>query len=106
MGMDYAIWRLLITGAGLSPITTPCGQDGDSVRYACSPMKFPALMDQFYEGKPDGTWVESTSKWSAIPDIPGRGLGMVAADFDGAAGLELYVANDMTSNHYWSGKKG
>ncbi len=54
---------------------------------------------------PDGTWVESTSKWSAIPDIPGRGLGMVASDFDGAPGVDLYVANDMTSNHYWSGRR-
>ncbi len=91
--------------AGLSPVTTPCGQEGESIHYACSPVKFPALMDQFYEGMPDGTWVESTSNWSAIPDIPGRGLGMVASDFDGAPGVELYVANDMTSNHYWSGRR-
>ncbi|MEL7334753.1 MAG: ASPIC/UnbV domain-containing protein, partial [Planctomycetota bacterium] len=44
---------------------------------------------------------ESTNEWLA-EQTPGRGLGLVLGSLDQRPGNDIYVANDMTSNHYWS----
>ncbi len=33
---------------------------------------------------------------------PGRGLGIVAGNLNGTPGVEVYVANDMTANCFWT----
>lgn len=66
----------------------------------CGPSAFPAQADQLLRGKGDGTFVPITS--SALTDYQaGKGLGVVAVDFDGDHRLDLYVANDGEPNQLW-----
>lgn len=83
--------------AGLEPLTVTCGTGG-----SCSPMRFPGESDQFLQGQPDGKILDRTAAWMAEPAVIGRGLGIVAGDFDDRLGIDVLVANDMTNNHYWS----
>ncbi len=92
--------------AGLDPVTVPCPMKDTDVSRSCSPMKFTALADQFLQGQPDGSYADRTAAWSAMPSVPGRGLGVVAGSFDDRPGVDLFVANDMTNNHYWSAAAG
>ncbi len=88
--------------AGLGPVNDPCPMADSNVVRSCSPMKFPALVDQFIQQQADGTFADRTIDWNAIPEVPGRGLGIVVGNLDHAPGNEVFIANDMTNNHYWS----
>src|SRR5262249_38406738 len=57
---------------------------------------FPALSDHLFRND-GGKFVDVTAE-SGIVDRDGRGLGVVAADFDGDGRVDLYVANDMSAN--------
>ncbi|WP_419189569.1 FG-GAP-like repeat-containing protein [Stieleria marina] len=85
--------------AGLDPITKTCG---DEFIRSCSPMAFPALADVFWQGNVDGGLTDRTEQWNAVPDVLGRGLGVVIGSFDELPGLDVIIANDMTNNHYWN----
>ena len=94
--------------AGQEPVTRKClMEDSDKYR-ACTPMAFPAEPDQFFQGTLEGNLVDRTTDWGAVPDVLGRGLGIVVGALDHRQGLDVFVANDMTNNHYWSstGKTG
>jgi tetratricopeptide (TPR) repeat protein len=91
--------------AGLEPITVGCPSAETGVTQSCSPMKFDAERDQFLQGDGRGGFVDRSESWQAIPTIPGRGLGIVAGSLDDSPGVDLFIANDMTNNHYWSGRK-
>ena len=95
---------LMITNycAGLEPATTKCPMKGTEMARSCSPMMFPALEDQFLKGATDGGFSDQTVAWDARPTVTGRGLGIVVGELDGRPGLDVFVANDMTNNHYWS----
>ncbi|GAA5508211.1 hypothetical protein Rcae01_03677 [Novipirellula caenicola] len=69
---------------------------------SCSPMAFPADADVFRIGDAAGHFQPQSENIAAEPDIIGRGLGIVAGALDDNAGIDLFVANDMTNNHYWS----
>lgn len=69
---------------------------------SCSPMKFAAAPDQFYQASATGILNERTNDWHANPNVLGRGLGIVAGYLDPAPGMDLFIANDMTNNHFWS----
>ncbi len=72
----------------------------DGVLGPCHPLKFPAYRDQYFAGTPDGRLIDATERW--IPKIsPGRGLGILAGALDGK-GLGIFIANDMSSNEYYS----
>ncbi|WP_167547059.1 CRTAC1 family protein [Stieleria maiorica] len=88
--------------ATLAPVTQSCPMTGSTVIRSCSPMLFPAMPDRFLKSQGDGTFVDSTEAWGAVTDSPGRGLGIIVGDLDGKPGNEVFVANDMTNNHYWS----
>ena len=63
----------------------------------CAPLDFPAEPDHLYLNLGDGRFRDVTEASGLIaPD--GRGLGVVAADFDGSHRLSLFVANDMSAN--------
>jgi tetratricopeptide (TPR) repeat protein len=91
--------------AGLEPVTKVCGDPKDApggVPRACSPMAFAGEHDAFLEGLPTGGLADRTSQWEAIPSVVGRGLGITVGQFDGEQGIDLFIANDMTNNHYWT----
>lgn len=88
--------------ATLAPVTQTCPMTGSDVFRSCSPMLFTALPDRFLRSNGDGTFADATETWGAVTDSPGRGLGIVVGNLDGNRGNEVFVANDMTNNHYWS----
>ncbi|PHQ32760.1 hypothetical protein CEE69_24365 [Rhodopirellula bahusiensis] len=83
------------------PIRQRCrGPDG-TVQY-CPPTHFNADIDQFFRGMPDGGFESATEHWGTIPTNPGRGLGLIVGQLDETPSTDIFVANDMTSNHFWS----
>ncbi len=89
---------------GLGPVTDDCPVGDSNVMRACSPNHFLAVQDDFLRGTMEGGLVDATQPWQAVPELLGRGLGIVAGSFDSQPGVDLLVANDMTFNHYWSAR--
>lgn len=66
----------------------------------CAPLDFQAQQDRLYLNLGDGQFRDVTEASGVVaPD--GRGLGVVAADFDGSHRLSLFVGNDMSANFYF-----
>ena len=63
----------------------------------CAPDQYPSESDRLYLNKGDGHFQEITES-AGIIDVDGRGLGIVAADFDDSHRISLFVGNDMTYN--------
>ncbi|QEF97066.1 FG-GAP repeat protein [Stieleria maiorica] len=87
--------------AGMEPATVACQKEDGTVSL-CLPTKFAADRDAFFRGRPGGGFEEVTDRWAATPVQPGRGLGLVIGDLDATGGMDVFVANDMTHNHYWT----
>ncbi|MEO9593674.1 FG-GAP-like repeat-containing protein [Rhodopirellula bahusiensis] len=77
----------------------PCVEQGKA--NPCRPSMFTALPDRVWLGTSDGGFVEGTEEWLGQHDA-GRGFGLVTGFFDDQPGIDVYVANDMTANHFWS----
>jgi len=88
---------------GLAPAREQCPSGDPTQLMTCAPNHFPAERDTVLKGNPDGRFADVTEKWKAVPEITGRGLGLVAGAFDNQPGVDIYVANDSTSNHFWTG---
>lgn len=86
----------------LDPLQRTCSVPGTEMIEYCTPTDFEADADQFFRGQPEGSWMNVDESWNAVPTNPGRGLGVVVGEFDNAPGIDVYVSNDMTSNHFWS----
>lgn len=69
--------------------------DGNPVQ--CVPSMFAAQQDRLFYNQGDGTFSDVTSD-SGIELPGGKGLGIVAADFDDDSRLDLFVANDAAPN--------
>ena len=65
----------------------------------CTPRPFAALPDHLFRND-GGRFVDMTQE-AGIVDHNGRGLGVVAADFDEDGRIDLFVANDTTANFLW-----
>jgi len=65
----------------------------------CDPASFPALPDHVFRND-GGRFVDVTAATGFV-DHEGRGLGVVAADFDGDGKIDLFVANDTTANYFF-----
>lgn len=63
----------------------------------CSPAVFQAEQDRLFLNRGDGTF-EDISAPAGIHAPDGKGLGIVAGDFDGTGRLSLFIANDTTAN--------
>ncbi|TWT84986.1 ASPIC and UnbV [Planctomycetes bacterium CA13] len=87
---------------GLEPVTQDCPQKGIEIARACAPLVFPGCPDRFLHNGGEGDFVDRTSQWNATPMVIGRGLGVVAGSFDQERGVDVFIANDMTSNHFWT----
>lgn len=66
----------------------------------CQPAMFPAEDDRFYLNLGDGRFEERAAA-AGLTGPNGRGMGIVAADFDGSGRLSLFVTNDGTANFYF-----
>ncbi len=87
---------------GLEPSFEECFAVHSKGPRSCSPNHFAAEKDTILRGTPKGTFVDAAETWKAFPEIPGRGLGIVAGSLDDRPGIDLLVSNDMTPNHYWT----
>jgi len=71
--------------------------DGEGRYGGCSPRDFPAAADELYINDGHGAFHEiSVNSGIGIPD--GKGLGVVACDFNGDRKTDLFVANDGVPN--------
>ncbi len=71
-----------------------------SRRDYCGPSDFPGVSDRLFHNRGDGTF-EDASETSGIGRASEPGLGVVADDFDGDGGIDLYVTNDGRPNFLW-----
>ena len=66
----------------------------------CAPSMFTAEQDRLYQNLGDGRFRDVTDECGIkVPD--GKGLGVVAADFDGTGRINIFVGNDTTANFYF-----
>ncbi|QEG00654.1 ASPIC and UnbV [Stieleria maiorica] len=89
---------------GEQPLTLECIDPSVDQPRSCNPIAFDAEPDRIWAGNGDGTFHDATD-WLG-PHEPGRGFALVVGDLDGRRGLETYVANDMTANHFWAKRDG
>eukprot|EP00913_Durusdinium_trenchii_P013411 g12592.t1 len=66
----------------------------------CMPFHFPAAQDQLYLNLGDGRFDNVTEK-SGVRVPNGKGLGVVAGDWEGNGRLGLFVANDTVENFFF-----
>ena len=66
----------------------------------CAPTLLTADQDQLYQNQGDGTF-SSVTQQSGIVAEDGKGLAVVAADFEGTGQLNIFVANDTSANFYF-----
>lgn len=66
---------------------------GRHYRAFCHPDNFKPATDLLFHQKADGTFEDASSR-SKIADVPGKGLGLAFADFDGDGFTDVFVAND------------
>jgi enediyne biosynthesis protein E4 len=69
-------------------------------RDICAPREYSGLPDSLYLGNGDGTFSDATEAWQLQSD--GKGLGVVAADFDNNGFVDVYVANDTVNNFLYA----
>ncbi len=70
--------------------------EGDRLR-SCPPNNFPGEQDFLYLNLGDGRW-QNISSESQLDRFAGKGLGIVAADFDRSGSVDLFVTNDVMVN--------
>jgi len=78
----------------------PCGT-GPAAPDVCPPQQFAPQQDRLWLNAGDGTFVAATEEAGLLPD--GRGLGVLAADFNADGRADVYVANDGEPNHLYLG---
>ncbi|MEO1525302.1 MAG: FG-GAP-like repeat-containing protein, partial [Planctomycetota bacterium] len=88
--------------AGLEAVKLACHDAETGLESPCLPTQFAAARDHVYAGTERGGFEDVTDQWAAAPLQLGRGLGVVAGQLDSRPGIDLFVANDMTNNHFWS----
>jgi hypothetical protein len=65
----------------------------------CNPLAYEGTLDALYRNDGHGTFTDVSA--AAGITKPGRGLGVVCADFTGDGWVDIYVANDSEANHLW-----
>ncbi|MBB3206904.1 tetratricopeptide (TPR) repeat protein [Rhodopirellula rubra] len=93
---------ILSYGEGIDAVTRECRQETTNIVRACSPLIFPGATDCFQSSTGAGEFSDQTENWKASPSVVGRGLGVTVGSFDNEPGVDIFIANDLTSNHYWS----
>lgn len=70
----------------------------------CAPGQFTELSDRFFVSNADGTFAIRTDNVGLVDG--GKGLGVLAADFDVDGDIDFYVANDTTANFLYINEDG
>jgi hypothetical protein len=73
-----------------------CGELKPGFRAYCGPESYPGRADVLYRN--DGGRFTDVSQSAGVADPEGRGLGVVAFDYDADGDQDLYVANDGMAN--------
>ena len=80
-------------------------RDSANTRFLnCNPLDSAAMPDHLFRND-SGRFVDVTTE-AGIVDRDGRGLGVVAADFDDDGRVDLFVANDSSANFLFLNKGG
>jgi enediyne biosynthesis protein E4 len=69
----------------------------------CTPAAYRPLPDRLFRNDGGGKFTDVTQT-SGVGLIPGPGLGVVCADFNGDGLVDVYVANDGAANFLWANK--
>jgi hypothetical protein len=88
---------------GNEALSRTCRRDGIVVQ--CRPTMFPAEPDRLWWNLGDGRLAEADPS-TGIRSRAGKGMGVVAADFEGRGRLSLFVTNDLESNQYFRNESG
>ena len=103
--VNYVNYRL--DGSAPICLENPAFHATEKVRGYCHPKHFEGAPDRLYRNNGDGTFTDTTDV-ANIRDpggmFLGKGLGVVAADFDADGNPDLYVANDDTPNYLFYNK--
>lgn len=86
---------------------TPAVGATGKVRGYCHPKHFEGAPDSLYRNNGDGTFTDVTEAANVRDPggmFLGKGLGVVAADFDADGNSDLYIANDDTPNYLFYNK--
>ncbi|MEZ6114022.1 MAG: CRTAC1 family protein [Pirellulaceae bacterium] len=79
-----------------------CGDAKQGIRDSCPPQDFDPAPDLLFRNSANGQFESVTEAANVRAD--GRGLGVVAGDFNGDDWIDVFVANDAGNNHlYWGG---
>lgn len=81
----------------------PCRTTSGRREY-CGPSSYVPETDTLFRNKGNGRF-ENVSVDSGITKASGGALGVVAADFNGDAWIDIYVANDGVPNQLWINQK-
>jgi hypothetical protein len=76
-----------------------------SARDYCNPAVYDPVPDQLFRNQGNGTFVDVSAR-AGIARAEGRGLGVLAADFNDDGWLDIYVANDGDTNQLWINQQG
>jgi len=76
-----------------------------SARDYCNPVVYDPVPDRLLHNNRDGTFSDVSVR-AGLTRKPARGLGVLAADYNGDGWLDLYVANDGDPNHLWVNDHG
>lgn len=93
---------LYVCGYVLVDLAHPvwCGGREPGWRSACHPDTYEGLKDRFWRNQGDGTFRDETVA-AGMEHSSGKGLGVVAADFDDDGDIDVYTANDSVENRFW-----
>jgi hypothetical protein len=70
-----------------------CGEKTPGLRAYCHPDNFDPITNILFHNDGDGRFTDVSAK-SGIAAVPGKGLGVSFADYDGDGFTDVYVAND------------
>jgi hypothetical protein len=65
-----------------------------------SPLLYPPEQHTLFRNKGDGTFADASVE-AGIAQLPGYGMGIVAADFDNDGDTDIFVLNDASRNYFW-----
>jgi hypothetical protein len=81
------------------PFTEVCTDSELGLPRTCPPDRFKGERNDLQLNSGDGSFRDVTQE-AGLGDLLGKSLGVIAADFAGTAGIELFVANDEVPNLY------